>query len=322
MNKALDSSSREVTGMTFSETGGTAPLSGVSNATSESGTGLASRIRDSRRKALLTAARVAPRLTARQLAKRYLTSTASLDRARACAGGKAEFLPSGDAAAVLRYPALGEPSGQRILLVHGHDGHVRQFGRLIQALQLAGAEVDALILPGHVEPERAPCSMADITRSILDCARCHGPYDGAIAHCVSANGLIFALEDGLDCGRVVLVSTPLDLRKLFRLGGSQYGIDGDCLEHFVDEVSRLGAPYPAEAPWRQIAESRSEPMLAVHSRHDYAAPSEDVPELAEVWPEGRIEIFEKGGHNSIVSQAEPVRAITEFLTADVPRGGA
>lgn len=312
MDKALDSYSHDSTGMTFGETGvgqmASYHLMGDQRA------GFLSLTRERRRKVLLTAAKVAPRLTARLLAKRYLCSSANIDRSRLCGAGKAEFLPSGEAAAVLRHAPMAEPSGQRILLVHGHDGNVRQFGRMIRALQNTGAEVDALLLPGHIEPDRDPCSIADITRAILDCARTHGPYDGAIAHCVSANALVFALEDGLECGRVVLISAPLDQRKLLRLGGSQYGLEGTCLEQFVDEVVRLSAPYPAEAPWRAIAETRSEPMLAVHSRDDYAAPAEDLEPLVDVWAEGRVEIFEKGDHNSIVAQSEPVQCITDFLT--------
>lgn len=103
MNKALDSSSPEVTGMAFADAGGTAPLSDAAGAAS----GPAANIAETRRKALMGAARVAPRLTARLLARRYLTSTACLDRDRACGDGKAEFLPSGDAAAVLRHPGAG-----------------------------------------------------------------------------------------------------------------------------------------------------------------------------------------------------------------------
>ncbi len=314
MDKALDSYSPDITGMTFAETGaGQMPTYGQ---TPERRAGLSTRTSERRRKALLAAAKLAPGLTARHLAKRYLCSAANIDRARLCGAGKAEFLPSGEAAAVLRHAPMAEPTGQRILLVHGHDGNVRQFGRMIRALQNAGAEVDALLLPGHIEPDRDPCSIADITRAIHDCARTHGPYDGAIAHCVSANGLIFALEDGLECGRVVLISAPLDQRKLLRLGGSQYGIEGDCLERFVDEVVRLSAPYPAEAPWRAIAATRSEPMLAVHARNDYAAPAEDLEPLADVWAEGRIEIFENADHNTIVGQSAPVQCVTDFLTRD------
>ena len=57
-------------------------------------------------------------------------------------------------------------------------------------------------------------------------------------------------------------------------------------------------------------------MLAVHARNDYAAPAEDLEPLADVWAEGRIEIFENADHNTIVGQSAPVQCVTDFLTRD------
>ncbi|WP_417725613.1 alpha/beta fold hydrolase [Salipiger sp.] len=268
-----------------------------------------------RRRLLHRAARLFPAVVARRLARRYLQASPRAPLDPSDTRGGMRLIALGEDTSVLRHPAReGTTAPRRILLVHGHDGNIRQFVRLIRALQNAGAEVDGLILPGHSGGARTVCSMATMVRAIQRTVGALGPYDGIIGHCVSANALLFALDEGLRAGRVVFVSCPIELRTLIRLGGRQYGIGGACLESFVQRVSALGAPYLAETPWRPLAQRRHEPMLAVHSRHDYAAPVEDMQSLQATWPGARMVVVENGGHNTIVNRAPAIKSITAFLT--------
>ncbi len=253
-----------------------------------------------------------PGLTARVLARRYLQSTACL-RLQDLGGGF-DVIDAGRDTAILRHAAMGKGDGRRVLIVPGHDGHYRQFARMVRALQRAGAEVDLLILPGHLRPARSICSMRHITRAILAAERDHGPYDGIAAHCVSANATLFALQDGLTCARLALISTPVDLKRLVRSGGQQYGLSGRSLDRFVSRVSRLGAPYALDTPWVPIAKARSELLLMVHARDDWAAPASDIHALAACWRGAETAILDHGGHNSILSSRTAVARITDHLT--------
>lgn len=279
-------------------------------------------LKSARHAVLLFAARLAPSITADLLARRYLKSGACVPPASREGRDAVSFVQAAPDVAVLRQRPHGACRG-RVLLVHGHDGNVRQFARLARALCKAGAEVDALILPGHLDAAREICSMASITRAIRHCAETLGPYDGMLGHCVSANGLLFALDEGVTSSRIVFVSAPIELPKLIRLGGTQYGVGGRCLDRFVQAVSRLGAPYPLDLPWRPMAARRGEKLLAVHARYDYAAPVTDLGALGEIWPDAQIEIFEQGDHNSILHMNAPIDAITAFLSEGFsgrPRG--
>ncbi|APZ53573.1 alpha/beta hydrolase [Salipiger abyssi] len=275
---------------------------------------LLSLLKSGRHNVLLLASRVAPAITAALLARRYLKSSNFVGPVQRRTRRGVSFLQAAPDVAVIRHQPQGVRRG-RVLLVHGHDGSVRQFARLARTLRNAGAEVDALILPGHLDPVRRMCSMATVTRAIRHCAETLGPYDGMLGHCVSANGLLFALDEGITSPRVVFVSTPIELHKLIRLGGTQYGIANGCLDRFVQAVSRLGAPYPVDLPWQPLAARRGEKLLAVHARHDYAAPVKDLDALGRIWPDAQVDIFEQGDHNSILNMNAPITAITEFLSA-------
>lgn len=273
-------------------------------------------LRSARRAVLQGAATVAPGLTARLLARRYLAVGTWVDTARIEARGIAQFIALGEDAGILRHAPFGETVARRVLLVHGHEGHVRQFARLIRALRQDGAQVDALILPGHLKPGQGHCSMAGIVAAITRAAQEQGPYNAVIAHCVGASGLLFALDGGLGCARVVLVSAPLEVARLVRYGGTQYGIGGRCLDAFVHEVSRAGAPYALETPWRPMAEHRREACLVVHARDDYAAPVSEVEALPGVWPGAQAAIFDEGDHNGIIAMAPAIAEITAFVAAE------
>ena len=264
-----------------------------------------------RRRALHLAAALAPRLTGRLLARRYLSPASHLDTAHVARHG-AELVPLGAEAALLRHAALrgGAP---RVLLVPGHDGHVRQFSRLVRDLRRAGAAVDLLILPGHLHPARTLCSLADIVPAIRLCLDEHGPYDAVGAHCVGARSLLFALGEGLACPRAALISTPVDLPALIRLGGTHYGLEGAALGQFEAGVARLCAPYDPGTDWRPPAMARRGETLVVHARHDYAAPVAGARALAEAMPGARLEVFEEGDHNTILNHAPASRMLAEFL---------
>ncbi|MCJ7871134.1 alpha/beta hydrolase [Phaeobacter sp. J2-8] len=274
-----------------------------------------------RRHALDVMTKLSPRGTARMLARRHLTPSAcflaDLDR----------YSPEDitqitvDGVTRLNFPALAKdnsPSGKRILIVPGLDGHFRQFLRLIRRLQTAGVTVDLLVLPGHLGPQRDMCSMRDIAESIHSVTRSHGPYDGVIAHCVGCNGTLFALKHCDLSPKLAFVSTPVNLANLVRQGGRQYGLDGRCLDTFVAEVSRLGAPYAIETPWDHMTANRSEDLLVVHARQDWAVPFDDVTDIGDTWPGAKVQIYEHGEHNSILNVRSAITEITSFMTSDIP----
>lgn len=266
-----------------------------------------------RRRILHLAARLLPGATGRLLAHRYLSPASHLDPAQATRGG-AELLPLAPGMAVLRHPAH-QADAPRVLLVPGHDGHVRQFARLVRELRRQGAAVDLLILPGHLSRRRMQCGLAEIVPAIHRCSAEHGPYDAVAAHCVSASGLLFALAEGFDCPRLAFISTPIDLPKLLRLGAAQYGLAGRCRSVFETTVVRRCAPYGPEAPWREVAAARRGETLVMHARHDFAVPVEDARALAEAMPGARLEIVEQGDHNGLLHIAPAMQNLAGFLAA-------
>ena len=268
-----------------------------------------------RRKVVLTAANLTPTLAANRLARRYLTSgQAILDEMH----GKAypcTILPLGQDAALLRY--VGAPNtaaAPRVLIVPGHDGHPRQFARLVQALITRGAAVDTLVLPGHGHRDSPPCTLRHMVTAIRRAHLAQGPYDSLLAHCVTANATLYALRDGITVSRIVFASTPVDLPALVRYGGQQYGLSGSCLDHFTTHVDRLGAPYALDTPWHLIAPTRPEPLLIVHASDDWAAPIHNLAPLATLWPKAQIAAFNHGGHNSLFNVTSAIERMAAFLT--------
>lgn len=268
-----------------------------------------------RRSALRAAACLFPDRTAEMLARRYLSSAHGyLDE---LPHGKHRFdvIDSANAPPVLRLAGKAPRQGQRrILVVPGHDGHYRQFTRLLRSLHTAGTAPDLLVLPGHARHEDGLCSMSDIVDAIRRTVAEHGPYDGMVAHCVSANAALYALDHGMDCPRVALVSAPLDLRRLMESGGRQYGLDGRCLTKFLDNLDSFNAPYHMNHPWQPIAAERHEALLAVHARDDYAAPVEDVRQMVKLAEHATLAEFDHGDHNAILNVKGAVAAITAFMT--------
>ncbi|WP_424976712.1 hypothetical protein [Mameliella sp.] len=270
-----------------------------------------------RRAVLLSATVLAPRLAANKLARRYLTSDQAVLDALAGRSHGFEIIDLGQDCFVLRSRfRMNAANAPRVLIAPGHDGHIRQFTRVVRALQKRGATVDMLIYPGHGHAARQICSLGDIVDTICRAARSEGPYAGIVAHCVAANAMFHALERGVSAPRITLISVPLDLPGLIRLGGRQYGLSGRCLDQFVDRVSALGAPCTIYKPWQPVAATREEDLLIVQSRNDYAAPIEKARPLAAVWPGAKMEEFDHGGHNGILNVTSAINRIAEFMVTE------
>lgn len=273
-------------------------------------------VKSARRSCLHVGAALAPRYMGSMLARRYLASSAYLDLGKL--GQDVSVLPVSDTLRILRFGAqsTGSEPKKRVLVIHGHDGHFRQFLRLLKILRMSGAEVDMLILPGHLVPEQTVCGTGDIVLAILAAGEVYGPYDAALGHCISANSLLFALERGFSTPRAVFVSAPIELHKLVAQGADLYGLKGLCRSVFIESVSQLFAPYPLELDWRPLAQARPENCLILHAKHDTAAPVEDVEILAKVLPHAQLRIFSQPDHNSILNSKSAMQVAAEFMLED------
>lgn len=124
----------------------------------------------------------------------------------------------------------------------------------------------------------------------------------------------FALEEGLECPKIVLISIPVDLTAIVREAGERYGTNEPFINQFVLKVSDFGAPYYLDKEWKVIAEKRTEKLLLIHAKEDYHAPVKNAIVLSNIWPKSRIEIHEHGTHNSILNSGAVIKQITEFIT--------
>lgn len=267
-----------------------------------------------RRAVLMSAARVAPRLTADRLARRYLTPNQSVLDDLSTRRHGYEICDLGADTALLRTSAPAAPSGApRVLIVPGHDGHVRQFTRIVRALRKRGVAVDILVFPGHTHNARSVCSMQHMVTAVRRADAFNGHYDGIVAHCVASNAMLQVLEQGMSCPRLAMISTPLDLPALVRFGGQQYGLSGRCLDIFVDRVNAISAPCAIDKPWRPVVETTQGELLVVHARNDYAAPIEKTRPLAAAWPGAQLAEFDQGGHNEILNVTSAIDRIADFM---------
>ncbi len=269
-----------------------------------------------RRRVLHIATRLFPGFTSRLLARRYLCTRSAVDRARLSASAEVTLTELEGGAALLSYPSTDPDTPHpRILLAHGHDGHPRQFARLLKSLRARGAAVDMLVLPGHLNPGSEICDVNRIFEAMRITLDRFGPYDAAATHCVTGNALIKSLDEGREVGRAAIISAPLDLPYLIRTSGRLYGLTGRCLDRFVDHVGKLSAPCPLRIPWDRLAPTRTEPLMIVHAAGDWAAPVENVEALSEVWPGADLRVYDRGDHNTILNVTPAVAAVAEFLTS-------
>ena len=270
-------------------------------------------------KAVPSVAQVFPRLTAKVFARRYLQSEHQILRDVRHSETPFEVIKCG-AGYILRLDATdAQGTRRRCLIVPGHGGHYKQFLRLIRNLHKNQFSVDILAFPGHLGKKRETCSMRSIAQTVRTASKQHGIYHLLVAHCVSANAVLFELENGPLSARYAFISIPLKLQNLIRSGGELIGLAGKSLSYFIKQVDALGAPYQLDKDWYKVAESQSAPLLLLHSTNDFAAPFEDIAPLQRTWPAAQVTLYESGDHNGIVTSKRTVARLVTFALDEIDR---
>ncbi|HEY0433022.1 MAG TPA: alpha/beta fold hydrolase [Chitinophagaceae bacterium] len=229
---------------------------------------------------------------------------------------RAESLSFGLGDVEIRGYRWNKGAGKRVLLVHGFQSSVVNFGRYIELLIEKRLEVLAFDAPAHGRSSGQMITAPLFAQMISSINVLYGPICRYMAHSFGAMALALYVESTPHDATWKLVfiapltETTTAVRHFFQL----LGINRKTQAGFNKGLEQLGG-HPVE--WyslRRAAKNIRASMLWVHDKNDDQTPVEDALLVQrDEHPNIRFVITENLGHRRIYRDEHIQRLVVEFL---------
>ena len=265
-------------------------------------------------------------MTAEALYEEYLTTPWSEPSRR-----EREFLDAGEPLTLatedgdVRGRRWRAESGTRgaILLAHGWAGRSSTWLVLAPMLNAAGLDVFAFDAPGHGEtrgPEGPPRSSFFAFAATLLAAQSQilssTPLRAVVGHSIGACTIPYALAQGLQAERAVLISPTAHTESFLTRWAAARGLSPEE-EASVKQVwlAEFGEDVLQRTDPEQQARAMTVPALILHDGFDIEAPIEDGQTLTRAWPGATLEETTGLGHRRILLSRAAMGQVVEFVAS-------
>ncbi len=204
--------------------------------------------------------------------------------------------------------------GPAVILVHGWEGYAGQLTYFVEPLIDAGFRVVTFDMPAHGASTGRRLSALDMARAIQAVANAFSPIRALVAHSLGGTASIFAMSQGLEVERVVLLAPAAEPTHFARLLASFLGFSETRAEGMLERIEqRLGMRLEDASALRLVSAMRA-PLLLMHDPEDPEVPFEQGKAIAEAWPGAQLELLSQMGHRAMLRDPSTIASVAAFIT--------
>ncbi len=222
-------------------------------------------------------------------------------------------------------PEIYAPDAPTVLVVHGWRSRTEHMVGLIRAARDLGFRVISLDLPGHGQSSGRQINMANAVEAVKAAETWFGPFEAMIGHsfggavvCNAAFGSVRQFSP-VPTRRLVTISAPNEMRKIFRWFGDTIGLGSKSQRTMENRVHQLsGSPIEAFCGKDQL-ESLKIATFVVHAPDDKQVDYSGAVAMASAGEHVRLLSADGLGHSRIISDAKVLSEIAAFLNEEHAR---
>lgn len=212
-------------------------------------------------------------------------------------------------------------AGPASLMVHGWEDDNALWSPLIDECAQIGRAAVALDLPGHGYSAAEACNVPAAGQAVIAVAEALGPIDSIFAHSFGCPTTIWALANGLQVERVVLIASPVPRTpgrgRSFEERRQRSLDDGERPEVVDRAIELLAARTEEDNPFSFDVEPALKAMtakaLVIHSVDDEACPVSSSQALASLWPGAELVLVDGLGHRLVAQDDAVLARALEFV---------
>lgn len=204
-------------------------------------------------------------------------------------------------------------SERKILIAHGWESRATQMAGFVDVLLEHGFEVIALDGPAHGHSKGASANPYLFANAVAHAHKKLGPFEGVIGHSMGGNAVATAISDGMECSKVVLISSPSSIENLLSRFSSFIGLPKPTERKFISMVEEKVGKSTAFLNTASNISKRSIKGLIIHDRSDVEIPYQEALEIKRNWENASLFSTEGFGHRAIVRQPIVWQKAADFL---------
>jgi pimeloyl-ACP methyl ester carboxylesterase len=207
-------------------------------------------------------------------------------------------------------------SGPTVLVVHGWEGEHRRMTAIIDGLTGAGFRVVAMDLPGHGASAGRLVPIPLLARAVAAVGTKVGPLEAVVGHSLGGTATMLALTRlGMKARSAVIIASPnhpahfaRGIARLLGLNEARHGLMVQAIERLAGEpMDSLYLP--------PLLRRLDMPALFLHDPADEVVPLSHSRDNVEAWRGAKLKTLEGPGHRRILSDAEALQSIVDFVRA-------
>jgi pimeloyl-ACP methyl ester carboxylesterase len=206
-------------------------------------------------------------------------------------------------------------AGPVVLALHGWEGHPDQFRSMGIQLAEKGYRFYALAGPGHIPGTGSEADPALFAAALHEARAEFDDVAAVIGHSMGAGALLWALREGLNSERAVLVAGSAGFRSVLERTATRVGLPTEASQRFLGRMARRTGHALSDADAEHLLPAVYQPLLIVHDKHDSIIPYSDATTLMQHAQRASHLATEGLGHNRVLADASVVEAVEGFLRA-------
>ena len=205
--------------------------------------------------------------------------------------------------------------GPIVLLIHGLGERAAVLGGFIAPLTEAGFKVVGIDLPGHGDSSGQMTNPLISAAAIREVDDHFGGAHAVVAHSLGSCAALWAMNDGLELQRAVLIAPTVDMTYARETFQSLFGLPAKAMTGLERKIERRYGP----SIWRDLggdhlAASLDIPGLVFHDPDDPQVPLEGSQRLVAVWTGSKLVEAPGLGHGAITRDPGVIEQAVAFVS--------
>ena len=218
----------------------------------------------------------------------------------------------------LKLGLWGDPDRQPFVLLaaSAHATDAALFAPWVEALTAAGYAVVSFERARWPAARQAPATLPELAKDLVAIGERFGPADAVVGHSIGASAAVLAMSEGLEAGRLVLMSAQADPRDAVERFARRIGVGEPAGRYMAAMLEdRMGVALD-DLQAHRIAPAIATPALVVHDLLDDEVPWAEGERFARHLPASRLLTTLDLGHRGVLGDARVLRDCMRFLAGD------